>query len=223
MLDGCDKCKVDPTISGFVERFISLHKDMSTDLFLGEVNRDDVFKYIILTYDVKSPYVLKYKEWAQRRRETAKESGFPTKEGKYIPEAERIILGKNQNVNKLIIRYLFLQNDIDFIRYQSYQALYFKQIKDSLEKDFEKPSDYDKLKQNIDILADELKSLQNAIFFGDETGELKKALYDFAGKISTDFRPEDVAKRLNEEKPIVDEEPYPKDYKVSDLKFIGDE
>lgn len=220
---GYEKCKVNPEDEKFVEKFEGLHPDFKKDLFLEEVTKEQVYRYIVFTFDIESPYVIKFKDWAQRRRATAKAARFPKSGTSYSKEAETIILGKNRNVNQLFIRYLFLQNDVDFLRYQSYQFLYFKQIRASMEADYDNPGHYDKLKKNIDVLASELKSLEGMIFHGNESKELKKSLYDFASKISLDFKPEDRALKLENGEIVVDESPYPDDYQPEEMRFIGDE
>ena len=141
---------------------------------------------------------------------------------RYLEEAEDIILGKNPVTNRVIARYLFLQNDVDFIKYQTYQALYYQQVKQSLGANFDNPGHYDKLKENIDNLSTDIKSLQTAIFHGDETKEMKMALYDFVAKISLDIRPEDIAERKLKGEDLVDDEPYPR-YQVDKMTFLNDE
>ena len=216
------KCKVNPGEEGFVEKFKSLHPDFMEPLELQEVKEKNFFAYVVATYDIESPFVIKYGDWAQRRRETAKAAGLPMRGTRYLEEAEDIILGKNPVTNRIIARYLFLQNDIDFIKYQTYQALYYQQVKLSLGADFDNPGHYDKLKENIDKLSTDIKSLQTAIFHGDETKEMKMALYDFVAKISLDIRPEDIAERKLKGEDVVDDGPYP-GYVTGKMTFIGDE
>jgi len=216
------KCKVDPDADNFVEKLKSLHPGFQEDFGLVNVSPESFLKYVVLTYDIESPFVIKYKDWAQRRQMTARECNFPRIGDKYIAEVENIILGYNPIANKIILTYLFLLNDLVFSQYQSYQALYYRQIKASLEQNYDNPGHYEKLKKNISDLAKELKSLETAVFHGDETRELRRALYDYASKLSLDFRPEQIARRKEENEPEVDHSPYPKDYKPEDLSFVDD-
>ena len=64
--------------------------------------------------------------------------------------------------------------------------------------------------------------MQTAIFHGDESKEMKMALYDFVAKISLDIRPEDIAERKLKGEDVVDDEPYP-GYTTGKMTFIGDE
>lgn len=217
------KCKVDPESSDFVKQFEDLHPDFKEELFLEQVNKSSVYRYVVLMYDVESPYVIKYNDLTTRRMQVARNCNFPRNGIEYHPEAERLVLGRNTRVNKVALRYMFLQNDIDFMQFQSYQAMYYKQLKTTFDADYDDPSKYTKLKKNIDELSKELKGLQTAIFHGEDNSNMKKALYDFASKINLDFRPEHRAKRVEDGKKAVDESPYPKDYEVEDLTFNNDE
>ena len=218
------KCKADPDAENFVKNFKALHPNISkVKMVLGKITEESFYRYVVLTYDKNSPFVIRYKDWAQRRNETAKHSKFPRASNKWDAEVENILLGFNPQANKVILEYLFLQNDIMFTQYQAYQALYKRQVKASLEEVYENPGHYEKLKKNIDSLATELRGLETAIFHGNESNELRKALYDFASKISTDFRPEEIAERKEEKEEVVDTSPYPDGYKPEEMSFVGDE
>jgi hypothetical protein len=217
-------CKVDPDSPGFEKEFEALHPDFKDDLFLGKTSRNSVFRYIVLMYDVESPYLIKYRDITTRRMQSARDCSFPKNGIEYDPEAEKVILGKNPRVNKIALRYMFLQNDIDFLQYQSYQIMLYKQLKNTLEADYDDPSKYTKLKNSIDELSAELKRLQTVIFHGDESKDMRKSLYDFASKINLDFRPEHRAQRIEKGEPVVDVSPYPDDYDgEQELTFNNDE
>lgn len=217
------KCKADPDGEKFVQNFKNLHPDFQADLFLGEVKEYAFFKYVVMTYDIESPFVIKYKDWAQRRRETARRCEFPKDGMYYTKEVENIILGKNPRTNRVILSYLFIQNDIIFSQFQAYEFLFTKQLKASLEETYDNPTYYKNLKNNIDELVREIKSLENSIFHGDESKELKRGLYEYASKISLDFRPEDRATKIEQGEEPVDVSPYPDGYKPKVLEFLGDE
>jgi hypothetical protein len=215
---------IDPSTVGFIGRIRELHPDFEDAPAFQRIKPYQLFEYIILTYDKESPFVIKYNDWMQRRREVVKAVGFKTRKGKYSREVEKLILGGYPQINQMIVRYLFLQNDIEFIKFNSYQAMYFRQVKESIEKDFAQPGHYDKLKKNIDILSVEIRSIEKMIFHGEEKSEeLKKELYNFVSKISYDFKPEDIAEKKQDGEDIVDEKPYPDEYTPDELKFIGDE
>lgn len=217
------KCLADPSIKKFPERFRKLHPDFKEKLELASVSDKSVFAYIVFTYDIHSPFVEKYKDWAQRRRETSKACGFIALRGEYNKEIENIILGKNEQVNKFITRYLFIQNDTDFIKLQSYMAMFYSQIMSSMGADTKMtPGDFQKMKGNIDQLSTEIKILQQSVFSGNESKEMLSALYDFVANISYDFKPEDIARKKEGGENIVDDDPY-RDYSPETLRLVDDE
>jgi len=223
-MDDYSKCKVDPSAPDFVDRFKQLHPDFEETLLLLDVTAKSLFTYIVLTYDIHSPFVEKYKDWALRRRETAKAAGFKIVKGSYVKEAENIIIGRMAAINRIIVRYLFLQNDLEFVKFQSYQALYHNQVVESMNPSNIKPNEAAKLRSNIDELSGEIKNLQKSIFSGNESKNMLTALYDFVANISYDFRPEQIAEKKEKGEAIVDESPYGKKYKKPEkLNFLDDE
>ena len=63
-MDDYSKCKVDPSAPDFVDRFKQLHPDLSADFLLKKVSEKSLFTFIVLTYDMNSPFVEKYKDKA---------------------------------------------------------------------------------------------------------------------------------------------------------------
>jgi hypothetical protein len=217
------KCKVDPSTDDFVDRFKQLHPDFEEFLLLSEVSERSLFTYIVLTYDINSPFVEKYKDWALRRRETAKASKFKIIKGAYVKEAESIIIGATPSINRIIVRYLFLQSDLEFVKFQSYQSLYYRQVVESMSSASIKPGDATKLRQNIEELSGEIKILQKSIFSGNESKNMLMALYDFVANLTYDFRPEQIADKKQEGEEVTEENPYGKKYKPDKLEFVDDE
>lgn len=215
-------CLIDLNEAGIVGKFRELSPELDKPFGLEQVSEQSLVKYIVATFDINSPFVSRYSDWGQRRMETGRYAEFPMVGQEFKEEAENIIFGQNDRVNHMIIWYLFIQNDIDFIQFQAYQSMFYKQIKASISADYDKPSDFDKLKNNIDVLTKEIKELQKVIFRGEESLGLRKKLYNFINEISVNFSPEDRAERLNNGEPVVDEEPYP-GYMPDDLKFLDDE
>ena len=223
-MDDYSKCKVDPSAPDFVDRFKQLHPDFREFLLLSDVSESSLFTYIVLTYDIHSPFVEKYKDWALRRRETAKAAGFKVVKGEYVKEAESIIIGRSSSINRIIVRYLFLQNDLEFVKFQSYQALYYRQVVESMSSSSIKPADSAKLRSNIDELSGEIKALQKSIFSGNESKNMLMALYDFVANITYDFRPEQIADKKEKGEEVVDDLPYGKRHKKTEkLVFLDDE
>lgn len=221
-MDGLfDNCLVDIEGEDFVEQFRSLHRDLNVSFGVNGISDESIIKYIVASYDISSPFVVQYSDWAQRRRETGIFAQFPTKGREWIEEAENIVRGRNQEVNQVAIRYMFLQNNLEFIQLMSYQKMLEDQVHALHGGSYGKPSEYDKLKQNIDNLTKDIKQLQRYVFSGEEWKEWRNALYNFVSVIRTDISPEDVADKLQKGEPVVDDVPYP-NYEPEELRFIDD-
>lgn len=215
-------CLVDIEGEDIVGKFKALHPKLNRPFELKMVSDESVVKYIVAMYDISSPFVRQYFDLRERRNHVAKYADFPKKGGHYIEEVEDIVAGKNSIANDLIVRYMFCQADIDFIQLQTYQHMYYDQVKATVGNAFEKPGDFEKLKKNIDSLTSDIKRLQRSVFEGNEIKNLRNWLYNFVENISTDFRPEDRAERLQNGEEVVDHNPYG-DYQPNELKFLGDE
>ena len=116
------RCLADPNSGSFVAAFEKLHEDFSGGIVLKAMPLESFYKYIVCAYDKESPIATSVREWAQCRRDSAKEANFPISGKRYSKEAEDIILGNNIDANHFIARYLFLQNDVDFINLRAHSG-----------------------------------------------------------------------------------------------------
>lgn len=215
-------CLVDIGVADFVKKFRSLHNDLDLEFGVSGISDKSIIKYIVSTYDMNSPFVIDFVNYAQRRKQTTKFANFPTEGNRWTLEADKIIMGNNLVVNRVVVRYLFLQGNLHFIRLNLYQALLFKQSIMIVQGGGDKPGDLEKLEKNVDGLTEKIEMLQKMVFHGDETDEYRKALYSFAENIRTDITPEDRADKLLKGEPIVDDVPFP-GYEVEQMHFLDDE
>jgi len=71
---------------------------------------DKVFKYIVYTYDQKSPFFLQIEDLKVRKIESVKEAGFePSHKGGFSAYVKLMLNCENTLINKMIIRYCRLQ------------------------------------------------------------------------------------------------------------------
>ncbi len=215
-------CLIDLDGEGIVGKFKALHSELNRPFGLKKISESSLVRYIVAAYDKNSPYMQQHFDLVQRRRYSAKYAQFPVEEDQYVEEAEEILEGKNDVVNDLITRYLFCQHDLEFINLQAYQNMHFVQTRIAMGHLLDKPSDFDKLKSNIEALSNDIQEKRALVSNNEESDTLLRRIYGFAESISTDFRPEDRAKRVEQGEPVVDENPYG-DYEPSSLRFLDDE
>lgn len=215
-------CLIDLDGEGLVGKFKALHSELNRPFGLKKISETAMVKYIVAAYDKNSPYMERHFDLVQRRRHSAKYAQFPVEDGRYIEEAEIVLNGDNNVINELITYYLYCQHDIDFTNLQLYQQMHLTQTKIVMTQGVDKPADFDKLKSNIEALTKKIKDGRAFVTHNEVSETLLKRIYGFIDEISTDIRPEDRAKRLENNEPVVDVNPYGS-YEPKALRFLDDE
>ena len=184
------------------------------------VSKKQVVQYIILMYDKGNDDVrAEYPYYPQRKLEVARAVGLVPKKGKAPAKLENILIGKNQDVNRMIVRYLTLFNDPDLIMLASYYAMYLQLNVESYSPDFDKNTI-----ANIANVNKAIKELTENVFGGKDETELRQELYKSIEEESLGIRPEEIAEALKQgKKPLKDFSPYSGEYLPDQLKFLGDE
>lgn len=129
----------------------------------------------------------------KRKRIAAEWSGFELEKGERFPDKlEEILLGKNEHVNKLIVRILRLTSDHLFQRYIVFEEtrarLYMKLYEDSMTKN-EKTKE---IIENIQNLSNILEDIERQMLREDRNTLIREALYAEATKESLPT-PENIA------------------------------
>jgi hypothetical protein len=224
------KCLVDLSNSDkrIIEAFSALHKDL--DNFV--VNREDkltvptinIIKYIVSCYDKESPVVEEFrKRWTIRKKMAATYAGFFELEKVHTYDVDTILYARNNKINKIILCYLSMLFDREFLMYAVYSELLINVSEQLMRFDFAKPSDTAKAKQNVVELQNDLNELEEKVFSGGDVKQLKITLYGEAQKFMvSELRPENIVSKRERKEKIVNEPPYGDDYIPGPLKFISD-
>lgn len=213
-----------------VNQFAALHPDL--DLFVK--NREDkltslqtvqIIRYIVACYDKESPLVDAYrKRWLIKKRESAIVADFPKNDDGHFSEgADKVIFCKNKIINKVILRYLYLQHNRLFQTYVIYNEMYLHQSEELMRYDFAQPAHAKAAKENLDTIDKDIQELELKIFSGEEISKMKELLYEESTSTFNDLRPESIAVRIEKGLPVVDYNPYGKNYKPAEMSFMGDE
>lgn len=174
-----------------------------------------VLRYIALMYDPASELRNNIPHLPSRKRICAKMAGFDMDNKKFAPLIEDMLVGKINRVNGAIVAYCFLSLNIYFVAHAAFQNMYFRAVQDSFES-------YDKETiKNIQDLQDKLIKNEQMIFGGDETNEMRKALYKATSKISLEINPESIVKRIEKGDDLNDMNPYPDSYKPNKITYVG--
>lgn len=215
-LDELDTSKflVDPKSQTFNARLKKKHKNFMLELEAGlpEVR---VLKYIALMYDPASELRNNIPHLPSRKRICAKAVGFEIINRKFSQQVENMLCGEYKQVNRAIVSYCFLTNNIYVVAHSAYQDMYFRALSDSFQG-----YDKDTIK-NIQDLQDKLIKNEQMIFGGEEVMKLKEALYAFTSKIDNDIIPEKIVARLEKGDALNDFNPYPDGYIPNKITYAG--
>ena len=178
-----------------------------------------IVQYIICMYDIASQEIRsEFPLYPQRKYEIAKMLGMVS-DSKKIPQAiEDVLIGKNKDVNAMIIKYLTLFNNPDILMLASYYEMYVELNKTAFSGSFNKDTI-----AGIEKVNSAIKELTDNVFMGKDETELRRELYKSIDEQSLGIRPEEIAEKLQSgEKIFEDFNPYAENYEVDPLKFMGD-
>jgi hypothetical protein len=184
------------------------------------MSKRHICQYIVLMYDKNNDEIrAEYPFYPQRKLEIAKAVGLIPPKGKTPKKVEDMLIGRNEDVNKMIVRYLTLFNNPDLLMLASMYSISLHLHVQSYSPDFDKNtiSNLEKVQKNI-------MELTENIFGGKDETELRQELYKSIEEQSLGIRPEEVAEALQKgEKPLGDYTPYNKEYLPEKLKFLSDQ
>ncbi len=118
---------------------------------------DKVFKYIVYTYDQKSPFVLQIDDLIQRKKEAIQEAGFVARNNIFPEAVKKILNCENEKINEMIIRYCRLQGK-DFTNLVASQEAFYQiniQLLSNIKTDNDDAVEVAKKKAALDKAADE--------------------------------------------------------------------
>lgn len=208
----------DPNSVDFMERVQRLPEFRE---FVHE-NREKIFKYISLMYDLNTPMFAEVGDYWQRKKACATMCEFDKSDnGEFVTEYEDILLMKNEVTTPLIIIFITSFSSADYMQLIfSWEMMYKVLLESSLQESPDKSHVDTMRKLKIDI-----NDLTKKVFHSgdyDENKEVKRLLYLSAELRRSNFRPEYIAKRLMSGDQLDEYNPYG-NYSVGKMKFIGDE
>ena len=190
----------------------------------GEVDELNVFRFVVLQFDIHNPLRREIVDYYTRMYTIASLLGFPKHKGEFTEDAEKIVLGKNVSVNKMIVAYTAYLSVPDYQQLMAYQALFSSEYAKVLSGKGGKDSE-----KIMDSATNKIEKYTRSIFGSgdyDEYSLRRQALYQKIEKDKIELRPEKIIRKLVDEGKLpADFSPYGDDYDFKanrDLKFIGD-
>ena len=169
-------------------------------------DKQKVINYLILLYDLASSEVKNHSDRLyERKKFSALKAGFKlNKEGHFENWVEDILVGENDSFNDAMIRFVRFFALPDLPAHTAYNEMIDHEFTSAAK---EKDSKIIKIIMiNIDELRGKIESLERKIFTGEETENVRKALYRLMEKQRLP-RPEIIAKDI-ENKDLKLPDPY---------------
>jgi len=185
--------------------------------------RYKVFAWIVLMYDVQSPMRILAKDYYERKVKCAMSIGLnPSKKtGEYKEAIENILLGKNEDVNRLIVEYITSFSSPEYTQLVGLWVVQRHVLSDLMEGKYD-----DKTTRVLDSVANQISNLTKKIYHsGDkiETELARRALYYQAGEDLNKLRPEAIASMLADDGLPDSWGIYEDGYIPDKIKFAGDD
>ena len=150
------------------------YKEFKTTIAL---DKDKVIRYIMFCYDKRSP-LLKEADLSKRKIVALELAGFSKeKGGKYNENLLRMISCENDSINRMMVRFLRIQNDLDFSLLTTLTENYFNtllQVNSNIvfNKDGDVLKDAQaraKLSEELPTMLLRIKEVSKTLFFGDSS------------------------------------------------------
>jgi hypothetical protein len=155
-------------------------------------NKVSAIRYIILMYDLNNSEIQAlYPDYMTRKRSCAMMAGFTVTKNRFAKEVEGAIIGMDQVFNRMIVRYIRLFNNPEYVSYVAYWEMLIKNVEMSMGED--NAQELTRIRGNIEGLRINIAKITEEVFRGDKTIELKKELYKSMEEERLALRPEDIA------------------------------
>lgn len=218
-------CKWNPNAEGFLKSIqeITEFANFVPPAHGNVLTKKKVFTWIVIMFDINSPLRKTIPNYYDRKKLAAEIAGWEKlKNGEFQEEVTAVLLGQNEEINKLIVAYLMLFSMPEYTQLIAYLNIQYALMMEAMKQAFDK--DTVKL---LDDLTTKIKRLTSEIYGSGQVDEVmlaRKALYNMAEKERIRLNPENIVKIIQEEGQLPDDfNPHKKGYKPENLKFMSDE
>lgn len=165
------------------------------DAYTGEMEKK-VFQYVVMMYDVKTPMRVECPDYFQRKYMTASMVGLPKNKQGFTEASENILIGRDKEVNALVVAYVFQFAMPEFSALVAYEAILASEMQKVMKGSNTKDSG-----KVVDDATKKIQELTRSVFRSgdyDENTELRNALYARIEKEKTRLRPEQIIRDLTD-------------------------
>jgi|GEM_PF-6271451 len=153
-----------------------------------------ILRYIILVYDQNSPLWKSEKDHNEKKVKAMLMAEMEIDEdGKFDqPLRESLLYGSDQGIARMIAKYVYLFNNIDYAELVGMIEINFQILRDIMNA--KKVKDTHK---QLEQTSDRIRELTKRVFGGEETKDIKEKLYEQLNMSRLSFRPEAMAKQFS--------------------------
>lgn len=170
------------------------------------LHKDKTIRYILYCYDIKSPLVKNNVELMKRKYEALILAGYELSASKkFSADIERMIMGENDKVNKMIVRFVRIQKNHKYSLLVATEQAYYKKINTMMDSSARLTKQEHDATRQMEM---DIETLTSEIFGGDTTSHLIESLYDSILFDQVELRPEDIATKLLKDEIPVNSRPY---------------
>ena len=210
-----EKFFYDPKDKDFVENLQKASDVFSGDL--GEVSRKKTLTYTALMYDFHSELRKNISVVPQRRMLAALAAGFKlNNENRFSKTLEDVVCGANPVAARMAAEYCLLSQGNDYMAYTFYQRVFTEIVSSNDSKSF---------KDIVPLIAkirSEIEAIENKMLGGDDTLNMRKAIYLSSKQIRLNLQMEDIVDRLISGDDLQEFNPYPDNYIPNKLTYAGE-
>lgn len=159
----------------------------------------DLDRLIVATIFIYDPHADLLKlfpnDFSRRKYEACIKAGFKlNRDGKFEAWLEDCMVGKNDDYNSAVVSYVTKFNIADLPAYVMYRDVFFGEIKTAMGSGDSKAKKEAMI--NVENARKQLNDLEKKLFTGEETLEMRNALYLMAEKQKLSLRPEHKAAEI---------------------------
>lgn len=198
----CSRLMFNPQESEFLNKFVD-YPEFSTEYQdKMALPKKNLFTFISIMYDINSNMRDKFPNHWQRKRMCAEFSGFKlTSQRKFDKPVEQMLFGLNVDVNRMVVRFLSLFDDPDYMTLMTYWEMFIKETTMSMA--LMESKDIKESRQNISFFNEHIRTLTNKLFGGEEARGMVRELYRNLSDEMLRLRPELMAEDLKSKNPSI--------------------
>ncbi len=170
---------------------LNKYKEFKADAGEG-IDNNKLMQYIMLVYDINSPYREKYSDIVKRKIEAAHDVEFEVEEGgSFASPVEDFLKGNNEKVNRKIVAFCRLHRNFKYSFLVTIESSYYNVMLEILNGETKKISEARTIQQELE---ETLLDMLN----GDKDANLKDELLKYMEDERLGLRPEDIAQKLQD-------------------------